>query len=165
MSLNWYCSMKKKFGKIRIIFDIENWLWKSKFCNFWQRLLNWMQDLFFKGLVIGLKHKGSPCKMCDKSWVIRCCWMPSNVTILLTLSTEAAAATAMKKANTNTVFIIASYLLVFLWRNETLWEKELTFIWFVLSFLSFQSPWKIYIWKNLRNNIGLIKKLICKTKA
>ena len=47
---------------------------------------------------------------------------------VLTLSTEAAAATAMKKANTNTVFIIASYLLVFLWRNETLLENELTFI-------------------------------------
>ena len=33
------------FGKFRIICDIENWLWKSKFCNFWQCLLNWMQDL------------------------------------------------------------------------------------------------------------------------
>ena len=28
--LNWYSSMKKKFRKIRIIFDIENWLWKSE---------------------------------------------------------------------------------------------------------------------------------------
>ena len=24
----------------------------------------------FLGLVIGLEHKGRPCKMCDKSWVI-----------------------------------------------------------------------------------------------
>ena len=30
MPLNWYSSMKKKFRKIRIIFDIENWLWKSE---------------------------------------------------------------------------------------------------------------------------------------
>ena len=57
---------EKKIGKIRIIFDIENWLWKSKFCNFWQRLLNWTQDLnIFIELVIGLEHKGRPCKMCD----------------------------------------------------------------------------------------------------
>jgi len=28
--LNWYSSMKKKLRKIRIIFDIENWLWKSR---------------------------------------------------------------------------------------------------------------------------------------
>ena len=47
---------------------------------------------------------------------------------VLTLSTEAAAATAMKRAKANTVFIIACYLLVFLWRNETLLENELTFI-------------------------------------
>jgi hypothetical protein len=39
-----------------------------------------------------------------------------------------AAVTAMKKANANTVFIIACYLLVFLWRNEPLLENELTYI-------------------------------------
>ena len=33
--LNWYSLMKKKLRKIRIIFDIENWLWKSNFLNFW----------------------------------------------------------------------------------------------------------------------------------
>ena len=33
--LNWYSSMKKKFRKIQIIFDIENWLWKSNFGTFW----------------------------------------------------------------------------------------------------------------------------------
>ena len=47
---------------------------------------------------------------------------------ILTVSTDAAPVTAMKKANANTVFIIACYLLVFLWRNETLFENELTFI-------------------------------------
>ena len=67
--LNWYCSMKFFFWKIQIIFDKENWLWKSKFCNFWPCLLNWTQDLdFFIGLVIGLEHIGRPCKMCDSVW-------------------------------------------------------------------------------------------------
>ena len=35
MPLKWYSSMKKKIGKIRIIFDIENWLWKSEIGTFW----------------------------------------------------------------------------------------------------------------------------------
>ena len=30
MPLNWYSSMKKKLRKIRILFDVENWLWKSE---------------------------------------------------------------------------------------------------------------------------------------
>ena len=29
--LTYYSSMKKKFRKIRMIFDVENWLWKSIF--------------------------------------------------------------------------------------------------------------------------------------
>ena len=29
LPLNWYSSMKKEMRKIPIIFDIENWLWKS----------------------------------------------------------------------------------------------------------------------------------------
>ena len=33
--LNWYSSMKKKLRKIRIIFDIENLLWKSEIVIFW----------------------------------------------------------------------------------------------------------------------------------
>ena len=33
--LNWYSSVKKKFRKIRMIFDIENWLWKSDLGTFW----------------------------------------------------------------------------------------------------------------------------------
>ena len=33
MPLKWYTSMKKN-GKIRIIFDIENWLWKSEIGTF-----------------------------------------------------------------------------------------------------------------------------------
>jgi hypothetical protein len=31
--LNWYSPMKIFFRKIRIIFDIKKWLWKSEFCN------------------------------------------------------------------------------------------------------------------------------------
>ena len=37
--LNWYSSMKKK-RNIRMIFDIENWLWKSNFGTFWQLAIN-----------------------------------------------------------------------------------------------------------------------------
>ena len=52
-----YSSMNFFLRKIRIIFDIENWLWKSEFCHFWQLLLNWVQDLkTFKGLVLGLNE-------------------------------------------------------------------------------------------------------------
>ena len=32
--LNWYSSMKKKIRKIRMIFDIENWLLKVRFRHF-----------------------------------------------------------------------------------------------------------------------------------
>ena len=47
--------------KIRIFFDIENWLWKSEFCHFRQLLLNWLQYLkLFKGLVIGFVPKVRP---------------------------------------------------------------------------------------------------------
>ena len=34
-----------KLRKIRIIFDIENWRWKSEFRHFRQLLLNWPQEL------------------------------------------------------------------------------------------------------------------------
>ena len=34
--LNWHFLTKKKFRKIQMIFDIENWLWKSNFGTFWQ---------------------------------------------------------------------------------------------------------------------------------
>ena len=34
--LNWYSSMKKKIRKIRMIFDIENWLWRSDLDTYWQ---------------------------------------------------------------------------------------------------------------------------------
>jgi hypothetical protein len=33
--LNSYSSMKKKIRKIRMIFDVKNWLWKSDFGTFW----------------------------------------------------------------------------------------------------------------------------------
>ena len=73
--LKWYSSMKKRIRKIPIISDIENWLWKSEmseFCNFWQLLLNWPQDLKnFKGLVIHFWPTWRPGRMCDsvlKKW-------------------------------------------------------------------------------------------------
>ena len=43
--LKWYSSMKFFFWQIRIIFDLENWLWKSEFWHFRQLLLNWPQEL------------------------------------------------------------------------------------------------------------------------
>ena len=39
--LNWYSSMKIFFRKIRMIFDIENSLWKSKIGTFWQTVTWW----------------------------------------------------------------------------------------------------------------------------
>ena len=33
--LNWYYPTKSFFRKIRMIFDIENWPWKSDFGTFW----------------------------------------------------------------------------------------------------------------------------------
>ena len=47
MPLDWYSSMKKKLRKIRIIFDVENWLWKSEIVIF--RLLDlelWKSAIF-----------------------------------------------------------------------------------------------------------------------
>ena len=38
--LNWYSSMKTKLRKIRMIFDIENWLWKPNFGTFYQFAIN-----------------------------------------------------------------------------------------------------------------------------
>ena len=45
MPLNWYSSMKKKIRKIRTIFDIENWLWKSEIGIF--RTFNLEQTLIY----------------------------------------------------------------------------------------------------------------------
>ena len=48
--------MKKKLRKIRIIFDIENWLWKSEIVIFrsldlerrliWQKIVLWKSAIF-----------------------------------------------------------------------------------------------------------------------
>ena len=38
--LRWYSSMKKKLRKIRMIFDIEHWLWKSNIGTFWKLAIN-----------------------------------------------------------------------------------------------------------------------------
>ena len=49
--------MKKKHRKIPIIFGLENWHWKSEFCQFWRLLHNWLK-YFLMGwlLVLGLKE-------------------------------------------------------------------------------------------------------------
>ena len=35
-----YSSIKKKIRKVRLICDIENWLWKSEFCYIWPSIPN-----------------------------------------------------------------------------------------------------------------------------
>ena len=60
------------FRKIGIFFDIENWLWMSEFCHFWQLMLNWAQD-FLGGwlLVLSIKEGLVECAtVCLKSVVI-----------------------------------------------------------------------------------------------
>ena len=44
--LNWYSSMNFFFGKIRMIFDIENSLWKSKIGTFWQTITRWRPKIW-----------------------------------------------------------------------------------------------------------------------
>ena len=38
--LNWYSQMNFFFEKNRLIFDIENWLWKYDFGTFWGSLIH-----------------------------------------------------------------------------------------------------------------------------
>ena len=56
MLLSWYSSMKKKLRKLQMIFNIENWLWKSNFGTFWQ-LLNTLilQIWWFQWLILSQK--------------------------------------------------------------------------------------------------------------
>ena len=52
--LNWYFSMKRKLRKIWVIFDIENWLWKSEIgisldlerMLIWQKKNPWKSAIF-----------------------------------------------------------------------------------------------------------------------
>ena len=44
--LNWYSSMNFFFRKIRMIFDIENSLWKSKIGTFWQTATGWRPKIW-----------------------------------------------------------------------------------------------------------------------
>ena len=73
MPVNWYSSMKKN-RKIRIIFDIENWLWKSEIRIFQsppaKRTLicqkkNYGKVLFFTQLSCHLMRK-----LLKKSWIV-----------------------------------------------------------------------------------------------
>ena len=73
----WNSSMKK-FRMIRILFDIENWLWKSELCTFWRLLLKWPQDLRGWLLVLGIKKGLVECAtVCVKSVVILTYLRPS----------------------------------------------------------------------------------------
>ena len=68
---------EKKFRKIWIIFEIENWLWKSEFCHFWTTFTQLIARLknFLRGwlLVLGLKGSLEKCEtVCVKSEDMLC---------------------------------------------------------------------------------------------
>ena len=67
---------EKKIRKIWTIFDVENWLWKSEFCNFQQLLPKFTKDLkksLGSSLAFTLKEGPVRCvKVWNKSWVILC---------------------------------------------------------------------------------------------
>ena len=71
MPLNWYSSMKKKFRKIRIIFDIENWLWKSEIRIFQsppaKRTLICQKHFFMEKCYFSLNLMR---KLLKKSWMV-----------------------------------------------------------------------------------------------
>ena len=53
VSLKWYPSMKKIFRKFWIIFDIENWLWKSEIGTFGQLIFFYQWPKLGLGLDVG----------------------------------------------------------------------------------------------------------------
>ena len=58
-----YSSMKKKFGMIRMIFDLENWLWKSEFQDLHGRwsakdLLQW-ESAIYHSIKLGFEEQVS----------------------------------------------------------------------------------------------------------
>ena len=69
---------KKKLRKIRIIFDIENWLWKSEIGNFRSLDLEWVliyQNFFFmKKCYLSLNWATIWCGSCWKilKWHLNC---------------------------------------------------------------------------------------------
>ena len=58
-----YFSMKKKIGMIQMIFDIENWLWKSEFCDLHGQISN-------RPLI------------CQRPFTVRKCYLPFNQAIV-----------------------------------------------------------------------------------
>ena len=71
MPLNSYSSMKKKKRKIRIIFGLENWLWKSKIGIFWlldlERKLIYQNIFFMEKCYFPLKEAAIWCGSCWKN--------------------------------------------------------------------------------------------------
>ena len=74
MPLNWYSSMKKNC-KIWIIFDMENWLWKSEIGIFrsfdLERMLIWRKILFMKKCYSSLNKATIWCASWSK--ILKCC--------------------------------------------------------------------------------------------
>ena len=73
--LNWYSSMKKKLRKIRIIFDIENWLWKSGIGNFRSLDLEWVliyQEIYHSCYARNVPYMLSNVYVFYNAWVFFC---------------------------------------------------------------------------------------------
>ena len=75
MPLNWYSSMKNFFRKIRIIFDIENWLWKSEIRIFQsppaKRTLICQNFFFFEKVPFSIQLSYHLMrKLLKKSWMV-----------------------------------------------------------------------------------------------
>ena len=90
--LNWYSSMKKKLRKIRIIFDLENWLWKSEIGNFrsldLERVLIYQNFFYEKVLFFTQLSYHLMCKLLKKSYMLSILYNLSPKSILETNKTS-----------------------------------------------------------------------------
>ena len=46
------------FRKIRIFFDIENWLWRLEIYTFWRHLLKWLKNFLVDWLLVFSLNEG-----------------------------------------------------------------------------------------------------------
>ena len=84
MPLNWYSSMKKKLRRIRIIFDLENWLRKSEIGIFrsldLERKLIYQKNLLWKSAIFHSSKLPFDAEVAEKVLnVIWCVWIHSDV--------------------------------------------------------------------------------------
>ena len=70
-----YSSEKKKFRKIRLIFDAKKWIWKYKFCKTLRRLLIILVGLTMKWFsekmpIFNICRRGLMPNLIKKSWTV-----------------------------------------------------------------------------------------------